>query len=42
MDNCLGGEVRDQSYLLVVEGTDLLTVQAEHTDQFVLFQHRHE
>ena len=28
--------------LLVGKGTNFLTVQAEHTDQFVLFQHRHK
>src|SRR5262249_11331287 len=40
--NGLSSEVRDQGDLFVGKGTDLLTVQAEHTEQFVLLQHRHE
>ena len=39
-DDGLSGEVLHQLDLLVGEGADFLAVHSEHTDQFVLLQHR--
>ena len=41
-DDGLVGEGRDELDLVVGKGPDFLAVQAEHTDQFVLLQHRHK
>ena len=40
MTACVG-EVLDQLDLLVGEGTDLLPVDADYADQFVVLEHRH-
>ena len=41
-DDGLGGEALDQLDLLVGEGADLLTIDADRTDQPVLLEHRHD
>src|SRR5262249_59470956 len=40
-DDGLRGKILDQIYLLIVEGSDLLAVHANGTDQLVLLDHRH-
>ena len=40
-DDRLGGEVRDQRDLLVVEWTNFLAKNRDGTNQRTFFQHRH-
>src|SRR5262249_55357397 len=38
----LRGEVLDQIYLLIVEGSDLLAIDSDRTNQVVLLEHRYD
>ena len=40
-DDCLGGEVCHQLDLLVVKGPDLLAVNSDRADNFLVLDHRH-
>src|SRR5262249_41289867 len=41
-DDGLCGEILDQIYLLIVEGSDLLPIDSDSTNQVVLLEHRHD
>src|SRR5262249_54120803 len=41
-DDGLRGEILDQIYLLIVEGSDLLPIDSDSANQVVLLEHRHD
>src|SRR5262245_53741405 len=41
-DDGLRGEILNQIYLLIVEGSDLLPIDSDSTNQVVLLEHRHD
>src|SRR5215813_10812719 len=41
-DDGLRGEILDQIYLLIVEGSDLLPIDSDRTNQVILLEHRHD
>src|SRR5262249_55876373 len=41
-DDGLRGEILDQIYLLIVEGSDLLAIDSDRTNQVILLEHWHD
>src|SRR5262249_1420626 len=41
-DDGLRGEILDQIYLLIVEGSDLLAIDSDRTNQVLLLEHWHD
>src|SRR5262249_11459201 len=41
-DDSLRGKILDQTYLLIVEGADLLAINSDRTNQVVFLEHWHD